>query len=122
MALRYHEITFYPRVQKATSRGPMKWVADRENPIEGLKVGISTDRTSRAEVRGHVEIEVINARFPYSHNGMPLEGVGPGAILNWDGSDWDIAAPPSIRKTRTHSIRHLTVQIRRRPFTEGERD
>lgn len=119
--LRYHKVTFYPRVQKATTRGPKMWVEDRDNPLE-LKIGISTDRTSRAEVRGDVEIEVINARFPYSVGGVPLEGVGPGAILSWDGSDWDVAAPPSIRKTRTHSVRHLTAQIRRRPFSPGGRD
>lgn len=122
MTLRYHKVDFYPRVQKTNSRGSKIWVEDRENPVRGIKIGISTDRTSRAEVRGDVEIEVINARFPYSHEGTPLMGVGPGAQLHWDGTDWDIVAPPSIRKTRTHSVRHLTVQIRRRPYTEGERD
>lgn len=116
MTLRHISVTFYPRTQQTNRRGEDQWAPDWSNP-QRIRMGVSVDRTSRAEVRGNVEIEVYNARIP-AH----LQGVGPGAVLEWDGSNWDIVAPPMMRPTRTHSVRHQTVQIRRRPFTEGERD
>lgn len=116
MTLRYTKVKFYPRIQVESARGAKSWVPDLENPIE-IRMGISGDRATRAEVRGDVEIEVYNVRLPFD-----TPGVGPGARLRWDDSDWDIAAPPFLRPTRTHSVRHLTTQIRRRPYREGDRE
>lgn len=116
MTLRHIPVTFFPRTQQTNSRGESQWAPDRTSP-QRVRMGLTADRTSRAEVRGNVEIEVYEVRLPFK-----LEGVGPGAVVLWDGSEWDIAAPPMLRPSRTHSVRHITVQIRRRPFTEGERD
>lgn len=116
MSLRHIPIQFYARTQQANRRGEEQWAPDWANP-QRVRMGITADRTSRAEVRGNVEIEVYEIRLPAS-----LKGVGPGAVVIWDDSEWDVVAPPQLRPTRTHSVRHQTVQIRRRPFTEGERD
>ena len=116
MTLRRIPVTFYPRAQMKNSRGESQWAPDRSAP-QRVRMGITADRTSRAEVRGNVEIEVYEVRLPFR-----LRGVGPGAVVVWDGSEWDVAAPPLLRPTRTHSTRHITVQIRRRPFSGGGRD
>jgi len=116
MTLRYTKVTYIPRVQKENSRGEAVWTYDYSK-AEDIRIGISADRMSRAEVRGDVEIEVYNARLP-----ARLAGTGPGGRLVWDGTEWDFAAPPMNRPSRTHSVRHMTVQIRRRPYAEGGRD
>lgn len=116
MTLRYIKAKYIPRVQKENSRHELMWTYDYENARD-IRVGISVDRVSRAEVRGDVEIEVYNARLP-----AKLVGLGPGGRLVWDGTEWDFASPPQTRNSRTHSVRHVTVQIRRRPYTEGGRD
>lgn len=116
MTLRYVKVKYVPRVKKANSRGEKIWTHDYANAQE-FRIGLSADRTTRAEVRGDVEIEVYNARLP-----AKLLGLGPGGRILWDGSEWDFAAPPMARLHRTHSVRHYTVQIRRRPYTEGRRD
>lgn len=122
MALRHHYVTIYPRIQVANSRGALTWVEDRENAVENVKVGITAYETTRAEVRGDVELETIDVRLPWTHKGRPLTDIGPGAMIVWDGSDWDMVAPPKARATRVRSVRHYTVQCRRRPYTEGRRD
>lgn len=116
MTLRYLKAQHVPRVQKVDSRGQKQWTYDYD-AIEDVRIGISVDRTSRAELRGDVEIEVYNIRLP-----AKLAGIGPGGRIIWDGSEWDYSSPPFIRSHRTHSVRHTTVQARRRPFAEGRRD
>lgn len=109
MTLRYHKARFYPRKLVVGARDSDTWVPDPDK-AQDIRVGIQWDRGNRAEVRGLVDVDVYNARLPWG-----LEGVGVGSVLRWDGSDWDIIAPPAKRPTRTHSIRHMTVVIRRRP-------
>lgn len=116
MTLRHTKVTYIPRVQKENSRGELMWTYDYSQ-AKDIRIGISADRVSRAEVRGDVEIEVYNARLP-----AKLVGLGPGGRIVWDGSEWDFASPPMARLSRTHSVRHVTVQIRRRPYSEGGRD
>lgn len=115
MALRNHLVSFRPREQRKDKRGQLQWMpSDQEIKV---RIGISGDRASRAEVAGDVEIETYWARFP-----LNTKGVGIGARLFWDDSDWDISTPAFIRKTRSRATSHLTAQIRRRPHTEVKRD
>lgn len=116
MSLRYVKAEYIPRVQKSNKRGELVWVHDYDNAVP-VRMGVSADRVSRAEVRGDVEIEVYNCRLPAN-----LKGLGPGGRLLWDGAEWDHAAPPMLRSSRTHSVRHVTIQIRRRPYADGGRD
>lgn len=116
MSLRHIPITVFPRTQQANRRGEEQWFPNWDAPVK-TRMGITVDRTSRAEVRGNVEIEVYQIRIPAS-----IQGVGPGATILWDDAEWDVVAPPMVRPTRTHSVRHQTVQIRRRPYTDGGRE
>ena len=102
-------VTFYPRKEYTSERGVTKWGADRENPQQ-VRVAFTADRMSKAEAMGQVEIELYVARFPWE-----TEGVGPGALIVWDGSEWDCTGPAALHDTLHHSTRHQTVAVRRRP-------
>lgn len=117
--LRYERATIYPAIEAQNSRGATVMVPDRDNPIEGVRVGISSYESTTAELFGHVTTETTKMRIPYRHKGRSLKDVSPGAIIVWDGSEWDVAIPAKIRNTRTHSTRHYTIEIKRRPATPG---
>ena len=102
-------VTFYPRKAFASERDVTKWGADRENPQQ-VRVAFTADRMAKAEAMGQVEIEMYVARFPWD-----TEGLGPGALIVWQGSEWDCTGPPEYHDTMHHSTRHLTVAVRRRP-------
>lgn len=113
--LRYEKATIYPRIAQVTSRGDTMIVVDLDNPHVDVRVGVSSYESTRAEVVGHVETETAKMRIPMKWNGRLLDEVSIGAIVVWDGSEWDVAIPPKIRRTRTHSTRHYTIEIKRRP-------
>jgi len=113
--LRYEKADIYPRIVQTNSVGDEMILPDLENPFLGVRVGVSSYESTRAEVVGHAETETAKMRIPMKHKGRPLDGVSVGAIVVWDGSEWDVAIPPKIRRTRTHSVRHYTIEIKRRP-------
>lgn len=113
--LRYEKADIYPRVARVNSLGDTMTVVDLESPFLGVRVGVSSYESTRAEVIGHVETETAKMRIPMKHQGRALDEVSVGAIVVWDGSEWDVAIPPKIRRTRTHSVRHYTIEIKRRP-------
>lgn len=113
--LRYEKATLYPRVPALTSRGETMYLPDLKNPVVGVRVGVSSYESTRAEVFGHVETETAKMRIPMSWKGRSLKEMSVGALVVWDGSEWDVAIPPKIRRTRTHSVRHFTIEIKRRP-------
>lgn len=113
--LRYERADIYPRIAKLTSRQETMFVPDLENPILGVRVGVSSYESTRAEVIGHVETETVKMRIPMTWKGRSLRGVQVGALVVWDDDEWDVAIPPKIRRTRTHSVRHYTIEIKRRP-------
>lgn len=102
-------VTFFPRKVFVTERGVEKYGPDRENPKQ-LRVAFTADRMAKAEAMGQVEIEMYIARFPWD-----TEGLGPGAIVVWRGSEWDCTGPAEIHDTMHGSTRHLTIAVRRRP-------
>ena len=102
-------VTLYPRKQEATERGVISYTADRENPKK-VRAAFTADRMAKAEAMGQVEIEMYIARFPWG-----TEGLGPGALIVWDGSEWDCSGPAEMHDTMHGSTRHLTVAVRRRP-------
>ena len=114
--LRYEKSDIYPRVVKTNSVGDEMLVADVEDGHLGVRVGVSSYESTRAEVVGHAETETAKMRIPMKWKGRPLTNISVGAIVVWDGSEWDVAIPPKIRRTRTHSVRHYTIEIKRRPF------
>lgn len=114
--LRYERATMYPRIAQTTPRGETMFLPDKDNPIVDVRVGVSSYESVRAEVIGHVETETAKMRIPMTWKGRSLRDMQPGALVVWDGSEWDVAIPPKIRNTRTHSVRHLTIEIKRRPL------
>lgn len=113
--LRYEKADIYPRIVQTNSVGDEMLLPDLENPFLGVRVGVSSYESTRAEVVGHAETETVKMRIPMKHKGRSLDEVSVGAIVVWDGSEWDVAIPPKIRRTRTHSVRHYTIEIKRRP-------
>lgn len=114
--LRYEKADLYPRVTRTNSVGDEMLVVDVEEGHLGVRVGVSSYESTRAEVVGHAETETAKMRIPMKWKGRPLTNISVGAIVVWDGSEWDVAIPPKIRRTRTHSVRHYTIEIKRRPF------
>lgn len=114
--LRYEKATIYPRAPQVNSRGDTMILVDLENPHRDVRVGVSSYESTRAEVVGHAETETAKMRIPMRWKGRDLDGISVGAIVVWDGSEWDVAIPPKIRRTRTHSVRHYTIEIKRRPL------
>lgn len=102
-------VTFYPRKELTSERGVTKWGADRSNPQQ-VRVAFSADRMAKAEAMGQVEIEMYVARFPWG-----TEGLGPGALIVWQGSEWDCTGPAEHHDTLHPTTRHLTIAVRRRP-------
>lgn len=114
--LRYEKADLYPRVTRTNSVGDEMLVVDVEDGHLGVRVGVSSYESTRAEVVGHAETETAKMRIPMKWKGRPLTNISVGSIVVWDGSEWDVAIPPKIRRTRTHSVRHYTIEIKRRPF------
>ena len=102
-------VTYYPRKEETTERGVTKYVADRANP-KRVRVAFSADRMAKAEAMGQVEIELYTARFPWG-----TEGLGPGALIVWQGAEWDCVGPAAHHDTLHLTTRHLTIAVRRRP-------
>lgn len=101
-------LVLYPQKLIVDRRGNEQFVADLENPIR-TTAAESAQRSSRAEVPGQVEVNVV--RLLVEAN---LEGVTLWSEVEWRGSTWDIAAPPAYRHGTRH-VRHWSIDIRERP-------
>lgn len=105
----------YPTKTVTDFRGQSADVPDMDNPVE-VRGWVIPDRSSRAEVPGQQEINVIRIGVPF-----PLpEGIPPVDLwsrVEWDGQQWDVAAPPD-RRFGTRQVRHQTIALRRRTIRE----
>lgn len=97
------------RLETVTDRRGNRTVApDREHWTE-VRAAFVPDRSSRAEVPGQQQINVwkmiVAADTPdvYMWN-----------VVQWNGREWDIAAPPELHYG-TRRTRHYTVLLRERP-------
>lgn len=101
------EITFYPMKKVQNNRGEFIQVPDEENGWV-TRCAESFDRSSRMEIPGQGEIEIISvlvsARYP----------VTMFSRAEYLGSAWDIVGPPA-RRQGVRATRHQTVLLRRRP-------
>jgi len=103
-------ITVYPRKLATTARGDEQWVVDLENPITS-RCWVSADRSTKAEVPGQQEVDVVKVGVPVD---LEAKGLGIGARVTLLGDDWDVVQPPAYRHGTRH-VRHLSVTLRRRP-------
>lgn len=105
---RGQRVTLYPQKKVVDRRGNEQYAPDLDRPIHTRAAGIP-QRSSRAEVPGQLEVNVV--RLIVKAN---LEGVTLWGQVEWDGSTWDIAAPPAKRAGTRH-VRHWSIDIRERP-------
>lgn len=101
-------ITIYPFAMKRDARGNDVKVPDFDNPIV-RRASWTPQRSSRAEVPGQVEVNVIRVQLP-----PDLPNVGLWAEVDFLGKRWDVAAPPSEYGGTRH-VRHDSVDLRELP-------
>lgn len=101
-------VVIYPQVRIVDARGNEQFVADRTRPVTGRAWAIP-QRSSRAEVPGQVEVNVYRIGVDASLSETTL-----WAEVEWNGSDWDVAAPPAYHNGTRHT-RHWSIDIRERP-------
>lgn len=105
---RGQHITFYPWKKVTSRRGDTEMRPDLDSPIT-VRCSSSADRSSRAELPGQLGVDVIQVRVQPN-----IPGVNLWAMAKFNGSYWDIVAPPSIRNGKA-GVAHMTILLRRRP-------
>lgn len=106
---RYGGVAIIYRIVTITdSRGNKTQQPTAVNPHR-VMAHASADRSSRAEVPGEQEVDVITLRVPFQ-----LSDVGLRSRVEWDGGWWDVVAPPADRHG-IKRVRHTTLVLRRRP-------
>lgn len=101
-------ITAYPRKLVTDSRGNEQYTEDRDNPIQTTAAAVP-QRSSRAEVAGQQEIDVVRLMVS-----AEIENIGLWSVIVFRGDEWDVAAPPAYHHG-TRRTRHYSIDIRRRP-------
>lgn len=91
------------------NRGNEVRVANMDDPIP-VKAAFVPQRSTRAEVPGQVQIDVV--RMLVDAN---LPGVDLWSQVEWNGSQWDIVSPPALHSSLSRHTRHWTIDLRKRP-------
>ena len=106
---RGREVKFWPREKIIDGRGNEQYHANLEAKPIVTTAAEMQDRSSRAEVPGQHEIDVVRLIVRYD-----LPNVGVWAICYWRGEYWDVLTPP-IYHYGTRQTRHQSMLIKRRP-------
>lgn len=106
-------VTFYPRKEITDNRGNIQLVPDMDNPVTTSAAEMQ-DRSSRAEVPGQQEIDVIRLIVRYD-----LPDVGVYSICKYRDAWWDIISPPQYHQGERHHTKHLSMLIKRRPVDDA---
>lgn len=97
------------KTKKVTDRrGNEVIVADPDGPYR-VRAAFIPQRSSRAEVPGQQEINVTRMIVD-----PDLPDVNLWSRVDWNGSQWDVAAPPAYHHGTRHT-RHWSIDIRERP-------
>ncbi len=91
------------------SRGNEVKIFDPAN-YEYVTAAQIPQRSSRAEVPGQVVINVV--RLIVSPD---IRDVDIWSRVEFNGSEWDIAAPPSFHNGSSRHTRHWSIDVRERP-------
>jgi hypothetical protein len=105
---RGREATFWAVRRATDSRGNVVYEPDPSTKAT-VRVAAIPQRSSRAEAAGQVEIDVTRLIVP---EGTP--GVSLWSHAEFGGEEWDIVTPPELHYG-TRSVRHWTIDLRRRP-------
>lgn len=98
-------LTVYPAKTVTDSRGESLVVPDRDNPIS-IRVSVSTDRQSDAEIDGQVSVKLLKVMT----RSIPT-GNQSWSACSFRGEEWDIAAPPAQCGV-TKALRHYEFFLR----------
>lgn len=103
-------IYVYPEVTVTNNRGDQVKVPST-TPV-AVKVSMSKDRNSSAELPGQVEVKIIRCvarRAP----------VGGWSRIVYDGEEWDLTAPPHRGEGVSKATRNVTFTLRSRNDVEA---
>lgn len=98
-------IQVYPETEVINSRGDRVRLPS-ETPVT-IRVSMSRDRNSTAELPGQVDVKVIRCVARKA----PL---GSWARIVYAGEEWDLAAPPHYGEGVSKNTRNVTFTIRSR--------
>lgn len=101
--------TFYPIIKVLDSRGNEKKIHDEANPTS-TTVWVFPQRSAKAEVTGQQEVNVVRVGFREE-----IPNIGLGSQVDFMGTRWDVAAPPSYHHGTSRHTRHWSADIRKRP-------
>lgn len=98
-------IQVYPEVEVINSRGERVRVPSQTPQL--VRVSMSRDRNSTAELPGQVDVKVIRCVARKAP-------VGAWVRVVYDGEEWDLAAPPHFGEGVSKNTRNVTFTIRSR--------
>lgn len=105
-------VTIYPRKTTVDDRGNTLISADLDHPFV-TRAAVIPQRSSKAEVPGQQQIDVVRLLISTG-----LGDIGIWGYVHYDGSMWDVVAPPAMHYGMRRT-RHLSLDIRRRPDPHG---
>ncbi len=95
----------YPEVEVINARGERVRVPS-ETAV-AVRVSMSKDRNTTAELPGQVDVKIIRCVARKAP-------VGAWVKLEYDGEEWDLAAPPHFGEGVSKNTRNVTFTIRSR--------
>ncbi|MFI5840550.1 phage head-tail adapter protein [Catenuloplanes sp. NPDC051500] len=102
-------VKVWPTTATTNRRGDEVLTVDMDAPPITVRAAMIPQRSSKAEVPGQQQINVIKMIVPAN-----LPGVDLWSRVEWNGQLWDVAAPPSYHHG-TRQTRHWSLDLRERP-------
>ncbi len=103
------EMILYPEKLITDANGDKRKVPDLNNPKK-IRINVSTDRQSSAELNGQIDNKVVKGIT----RSMPP---GTWALVKFRGETWDLAIPETISNF-TKRTRHVEFLLRSRNIKE----
>jgi hypothetical protein len=98
-------LLIYPEEEVVNSRGERVRVPSA-TPVS-VRVSMSRDRNSTAELPGQVDVKVIRCV-------ARTAPIGSWSRVVYNGEEWDVAAPPHFSEGVTKRTRNVTFALRSR--------
>jgi hypothetical protein len=98
-------IQVYPEVEVVNARGERVRVP-AETPVS-VRCSMSKDRNTTAELPGQVDVKIIRCVARKAP-------VGAWVKIEYNGEEWDLAAPPHFGEGVSKNTRNVTFTIRSR--------
>lgn len=103
------EIKIWPEMNVRDARGNDSLQANLEVEPYVMRGAAIPQRSSRAEVPGQVEINVVRIIVP-----VLADDVGLFSRIEFLGAQWDVASPPAFH-AGSRLTRHWSIDCRKRP-------